>query len=95
MALTVMRRLGLTGLATPVVLGGSLLAARDPLLTVGVTERIKAAAPQAAVRITASAPSGMLDEGTSRWCDSVTVLITASRAARRTAGTVESPPIAR
>jgi N-acetylglucosamine kinase-like BadF-type ATPase len=56
MALTVMRRLGLTGLATPVVLGGSLLAARDPLLTVGVTERIKAAAPQAAVRITAVPP---------------------------------------
>ena len=52
MALTVMRRLGLTGLATPVVLGGSLLAARDPLLTAGVTERIKAAAPHAAVRIT-------------------------------------------
>jgi N-acetylglucosamine kinase-like BadF-type ATPase len=52
MALTVMRRLGLTGLATPVVLGGSLLAARDPLLTLGVIEGIKAGAPHAAVRIT-------------------------------------------
>jgi N-acetylglucosamine kinase-like BadF-type ATPase len=52
MALTVMRRLGLTGLATPVVLGGSLLAARDPLLTAGVTDAIKTAAPHADVRIT-------------------------------------------
>ena len=52
MALTVMRRLDLTGLATPVVLGGSLLAARDPLLTAGVTEGVKAAAPRADVRIT-------------------------------------------
>jgi len=52
MALTVMRRLGLTGLATPVVLGGRLLAARDPLLTAGVIEGVKAAAPGADVRIT-------------------------------------------
>jgi N-acetylglucosamine kinase-like BadF-type ATPase len=52
MALTVMRRLGLTGLATPVVLGGGMLAARDPLLTAGVTEGIRAGAPHAAVRIT-------------------------------------------
>ena len=52
MALTVMRRLGLTGLATPVVLGGSVLAARDPMLTAGVVERIRAGAPHAAVRIT-------------------------------------------
>jgi len=52
MALTVMRRLGLTGAATPVVLGGGLLAARDPLLTAGVTEGIRAGAPRAAVRIT-------------------------------------------
>ena len=37
MALTVMRRLSLTGLATPVVLGGGVLAARDPLLTACVT----------------------------------------------------------
>jgi N-acetylglucosamine kinase-like BadF-type ATPase len=52
MALTVMRRLGLTGLATPVVLGGSVLAARDPMLTAGVTDGIRAGAPHAAVRIT-------------------------------------------
>ena len=52
MALTAMRRLGLTGLATPVVLGGSVLAARDPMLTAGVTEGIRAGAPHAAVRIT-------------------------------------------
>jgi N-acetylglucosamine kinase-like BadF-type ATPase len=52
MALTVMRRLGLTGLATPVVLGGSVLAARDPMLTAGVVEGIGAGAPHAAVRIT-------------------------------------------
>ena len=52
MALTVMRRLSLTTLATPVVLGGGVLAARDPLLTAGVTDGIKAGAPQATVRIT-------------------------------------------
>jgi len=52
MALTVMRRLGLTGLATPVVLGGSVLAAHDPMLTVGAVEGIRAGAPRAAVRIT-------------------------------------------
>jgi N-acetylglucosamine kinase-like BadF-type ATPase len=52
MALTVMRRLGLTGLATPVVLGGSVLAARDPMLTAGVIEGIREAAPHASVRIT-------------------------------------------
>jgi len=51
MALTVMRRLGLTGLATPVVLGGSVLAARDPMLTAGVIEGIRAGAPHAAVHI--------------------------------------------
>jgi N-acetylglucosamine kinase-like BadF-type ATPase len=52
MALTVMRRLGLTELATPVVLGGSVLAARDPMLTAGVIDGIRAGAPHAAVRIT-------------------------------------------
>jgi N-acetylglucosamine kinase-like BadF-type ATPase len=51
MALTAMRRLGLVGLATPVVLGGGLLMARDPLLTAAVTEEITAGAPQATVRI--------------------------------------------
>ena len=52
MALTVMRRLSLTGLAAPVVLGGGVLAARDPLLTGSVIEGIKAGAPDAAVCIT-------------------------------------------
>jgi len=52
MALTVMRRLGLTGLATPVVLGGSVLAARDPMLTAGVIAGIREGAPHAAVRVT-------------------------------------------
>jgi N-acetylglucosamine kinase-like BadF-type ATPase len=51
MALTAMRRLGLAGLATPVVLGGGLLMARDPLLTAWVTEEITAGAAQATVRI--------------------------------------------
>ena len=52
MALAVMHRLSLTGLATPVVLGGGMLAARDPVLTAAVIEGIKADAPDAAVRIT-------------------------------------------
>jgi N-acetylglucosamine kinase-like BadF-type ATPase len=52
MALTVMRRLGLTGLATPVVLGGSVLATRDPMLTAGVIAGIREGAPRAAVRVT-------------------------------------------
>jgi N-acetylglucosamine kinase-like BadF-type ATPase len=52
MVLTVMRRLDLTGLATPVVLGGSVLAARDPLLTAQTIEAITAVAPRAVVRIT-------------------------------------------
>jgi N-acetylglucosamine kinase-like BadF-type ATPase len=52
MALTVMRRLGLTTLPTPVVLGGGVLAARDPMLTAGVIEGIRDGAPHAAVRIT-------------------------------------------
>jgi N-acetylglucosamine kinase-like BadF-type ATPase len=52
MVLAVMRRLSLTGLATPVVLGGAVLAARDPLLTAAVIEGIKADAPDTTVRIT-------------------------------------------
>ncbi|HEV8222631.1 MAG TPA: BadF/BadG/BcrA/BcrD ATPase family protein [Streptosporangiaceae bacterium] len=51
MALTAMRKLGLAGLATPVVLGGGLLMARDPLLIAGVTEGIAAGAPHATVRV--------------------------------------------
>ena len=52
MALTAMRRLGLTGLATPVVLGGGLMTARDPLLMSGITTGIANAAPGAVVRVT-------------------------------------------
>ncbi|HEX4253723.1 MAG TPA: BadF/BadG/BcrA/BcrD ATPase family protein, partial [Streptosporangiaceae bacterium] len=51
MALVAMRRLGLTGLAAPVVLGGGMLTARDPLLTAAVVDGIGAAAPRAEVTI--------------------------------------------
>jgi N-acetylglucosamine kinase-like BadF-type ATPase len=47
MALTAIRRLGLDGAAVPVVLGGSLLAAADPLLTRLVTAGLTAGAPAA------------------------------------------------
>jgi N-acetylglucosamine kinase-like BadF-type ATPase len=56
MALTAMRRLGLTEEATPVVLGGGMLTARDPLLIAEVTERVKAGAPQAKVIVVAVPP---------------------------------------
>jgi N-acetylglucosamine kinase-like BadF-type ATPase len=56
MALAAMRRLGLTTLPTPVVLGGGVLTARHPLLITGITDRIAAAAPQAAVTIVAVPP---------------------------------------
>jgi N-acetylglucosamine kinase-like BadF-type ATPase len=51
MAVTAMRRLGLSGLATPVVLGGGLLAARDPLLTTAIIRGFAERAPRALVRI--------------------------------------------
>jgi N-acetylglucosamine kinase-like BadF-type ATPase len=51
LALTAIRRLGLAGRATPVVLGGGLLTARDPLLGGWITERLGSAAPAAAVRV--------------------------------------------
>ena len=56
MALTAMRRLGLTELPTPVVLGGGVLTARDPLLITEITNRITAAAPQAVVIVVAVPP---------------------------------------
>jgi N-acetylglucosamine kinase-like BadF-type ATPase len=56
MALAAMRRLGLTTLPTPVVLGGGVLTARHPLLITEITNRITAAAPQAAVIIVAVPP---------------------------------------
>jgi N-acetylglucosamine kinase-like BadF-type ATPase len=51
MAITAMRRLGLTALATPVVLGGGVITARNPLLMSGITGQLAAAAPAAEVRV--------------------------------------------
>ncbi len=51
MAITAMRRLDLTGLATPVILGGGVITARNPLLMVGITAQLAEAAPRAQVRV--------------------------------------------
>ena len=51
MAITAMRHLDLTGLATPVVLGGGVITARNPLLISGITRRLAEAAPAAEVRV--------------------------------------------
>jgi N-acetylglucosamine kinase-like BadF-type ATPase len=51
MAITAMRRLGLTTLATPVVLGGGVITARNPLLMSGITRQLAEAAPAAEVRV--------------------------------------------
>jgi N-acetylglucosamine kinase-like BadF-type ATPase len=51
MAVNAMRRLGLTGLATPVILGGGVITARNPLLMSGITRQLTEAAPAAAVRV--------------------------------------------
>ena len=51
MAITAMRRLGLTGLATPVVLGGGIITARVPLLIDNVLRQLIEAAPDAKVSI--------------------------------------------
>jgi N-acetylglucosamine kinase-like BadF-type ATPase len=51
MAVTAMRRLDLTGLATPVILGGGVITARNPLLMDGITRRLAEAAPHAKVRV--------------------------------------------
>jgi N-acetylglucosamine kinase-like BadF-type ATPase len=51
MAITAMRRLGLTGLATPVILGGGVITARNPLLMSGITAQLAEAAPAAQVRV--------------------------------------------
>ena len=56
MAVTAMRLLGLDGLATPVVLGGSVLTARNPLLMGGITRRLAEAAPAAIMRVIEVAP---------------------------------------
>lgn len=51
MALTVMRRLGLTGQPVPVVLGGGVLTARNPLLTREITRLLTDEVPLADPRI--------------------------------------------
>ncbi len=51
MAVTMIRRLGLAALAVPVVLGGGLLTARDPLLTRSIEAELAARAPAAVIRI--------------------------------------------
>jgi N-acetylglucosamine kinase-like BadF-type ATPase len=51
MALTAIRRLGLAGQAVPVVLGGGVLTARDPLVTAELTRRFADEAPLATLRI--------------------------------------------
>ena len=56
MAVVAMRRLGLTTEPTPVVLGGGLMTARDPLLLSEITTRIAAAAPLASVSVVAVPP---------------------------------------
>lgn len=51
MAVTVIRRLGLSGAPVPVVLGGSVLTARDPLLIERIRTRLAAEVPAAEARI--------------------------------------------
>jgi N-acetylglucosamine kinase-like BadF-type ATPase len=51
MAITAMRRLDLTGQATPVVLGGGVITARNPLLMDSITKQLAEAAPRAQVRV--------------------------------------------
>jgi len=51
MAITAMRRLGLAHLATPVILGGGVITARNPLLMSGITAQLAEAAPAAQVRV--------------------------------------------
>jgi predicted NBD/HSP70 family sugar kinase len=51
MASTAMRRLGLTGLATPVILGGGVITARNPRLMTSITRQLAEAAPRAVVRV--------------------------------------------
>jgi N-acetylglucosamine kinase-like BadF-type ATPase len=51
MAITAMRRLELTGLATPVILGGGIVTARNPRLMAGIIRQLAEAAPHARVRV--------------------------------------------
>jgi N-acetylglucosamine kinase-like BadF-type ATPase len=56
MATTAIRRLGLADEAVTVVLGGGVLAARDPLLTCLITEFLALAAPRATPRVVDAPP---------------------------------------
>jgi N-acetylglucosamine kinase-like BadF-type ATPase len=51
LAITAMRRLDLTALATPVILGGGVVTARDARLLDGITVRLAEAAPRARLRV--------------------------------------------
>jgi N-acetylglucosamine kinase-like BadF-type ATPase len=51
LAITAMRRLDLTTLATPVILGGGVITARDPRLLDGIASRLAEAAPLASMRV--------------------------------------------
>jgi N-acetylglucosamine kinase-like BadF-type ATPase len=51
LAITAMRRLDLTTRATPVILGGGVITARDPRLLDGVASRLSQAAPLARMRV--------------------------------------------
>ena len=57
MAVTAIRRLGLDGgLAIPVVLGGGVLEARNPLLTEAITRRLAALVPGSVARVVDTPP---------------------------------------
>ena len=56
LALAALRRLHLVDLTVPVVLGGGVLAARDPALTEGIRARIAAGAPGAHLVFVADRP---------------------------------------
>ncbi|HET9896997.1 MAG TPA: BadF/BadG/BcrA/BcrD ATPase family protein [Streptosporangiaceae bacterium] len=56
MTIAVIRRLRLTGATVPVVLGGSVLAARNSLLIDEITARITAVVPASTVRVIEAAP---------------------------------------
>jgi N-acetylglucosamine kinase-like BadF-type ATPase len=51
MAINAMRRLHLTEAATPVILGGGVITARNPLLMDSITRQLAEAAPRAQVRV--------------------------------------------
>jgi len=56
MAGAVIRRLDLTGAAVPVILGGGVIAARNPLLIDAITAQMADLAPDSTVRVIEAAP---------------------------------------